>query len=86
MVVMLELSSTGRKRSFQKLTSVLNQIKHLSQRIRKICREYLDNQKDITEVYQELSYDELSDLNNWFTHDNEESTEESKEESVPDQL
>ena len=44
----------------------------------------LENQKDITEVYQELSYDELSEaLNNWLTPDNEESTEESKEESVP---
>ena len=45
----------------------------------------LDNQKDITEVYQELSYDELSEaLNNWLTPDNEEGTEESnKEESVP---
>ena len=45
----------------------------------------LDNQKDITEVYQELSYDELSEaLNTWLTPDNEEGTEESnKEESVP---
>ena len=43
----------------------------------------LENQKDITEVYQELSYDELSEaLNNWLTPDGEE-TEESKEESVP---
>ena len=45
----------------------------------------LDNQKDITEVYQELSYDELSEaLNTWLTPENEEGTEESnKEESVP---
>ena len=44
----------------------------------------LDNQKDITEVYQELSYDELSDaLNNWLTPDDGETTEETKEESVP---
>jgi len=43
----------------------------------------LDNQKDITEVYQELSYDELSDaLNNWLTPDDEEK-EETKDESVP---
>ena len=60
---------------------MLNLIKHLSQRIRQL-ENILENQKDITEVYQELSYDELSELNNWLTHDGEE-TEESKEESVP---
>ncbi len=46
----------------------------------------MDNQKDITEVYQELSYDELSEaLNTWLTPDEDkEGTEESnKEESVP---
>ena len=45
----------------------------------------MENKKDITEVYQELSYDELSEafFNNWLTLDGEESTEESKEESVP---
>ena len=44
----------------------------------------LDNQKDITEVYQELSYDELSEaLNNWLNPDDEEGSEENKEEAVP---
>ena len=45
----------------------------------------LENQKDITEVYQELSYDELSEaLNTWLNPENEEeSSEETKDESVP---
>ena len=62
---------------------MLNQIKLLSQKISQL-ENILENQKDITEVYQELSYDELSDrFNNWLTPDDGETTEETKEESVP---
>ena len=41
----------------------------------------LDNQKDITELYQELSYEELTDvLNQWL---NPEASEEKKAETAP---
>ena len=45
-----------------------------------LLENLMDNQKDITEIYQEQSYDELTEvLNTWL---NPEEEEESKEESV----
>ena len=41
----------------------------------------MDNQKDITELYQELSYEELTDvLNQWL---NPEASSDDKEETAP---
>ena len=45
-----------------------------------LLENLMDNQKDITEIYQEQSYDELTEvLNNWL---NPEAEEESKEQPV----
>ena len=51
---------------------MLNQIKHLSQRIRFNLRISWTTKRHYR-VYQELSYDELSEgfLNNWLTPDDE---------------
>ena len=46
----------------------------------------LENQKDITELYQELSYDELTGvLNNWLNPDDAETTE-AKKETAPESV
>ena len=40
----------------------------------------LENQKDITELYQELSYEDLTGvLNTWLNPDDAETTEDKKE-------
>ena len=43
----------------------------------------LDNQKNIAELYQELSYEELTGVLNEWLNPNEESTDESKKETAP---
>ena len=42
----------------------------------------MDNQKDITEIYQEQSYDELTEVLNTWLNPEEEEGEESKEQPV----
>ena len=43
-----------------------------------LLENLMDNQKDITEIYQEQTYEELTEvLNNWLNPENEENQEES---------
>ena len=49
-----------------------------------VLTNVLDEQKDIREVYNELSYDELTEaLQDWLNPSEDGETTESKEESVP---
>ena len=47
-----------------------------------LLENLMDNQKDITEIYQEQSYDELTEVLNTWLNPEEEEGEESKEQPV----